>query len=134
MLEMNARKLGVKVMKAPKCHPELAGEGIEYHWAAAKSYYQRLPVKKKRNRDNFRNLVRQGLTEHVLPKILSRKFGKRAREYILAYHYLHHSQQQTGCDVPLQHSIIDKVVKQFKCHRNAHKTLIGNLCLMLLCL
>ena len=46
MLEMNARKLGVKVMKTPKCHPELAGGGIEYHWAAAKSYYQRLPVKK----------------------------------------------------------------------------------------
>ena len=39
--------------------------------------------------------------------------------YILAYHHLHHSQQQTGCNIPLQHSIIDKVVKQFKCHRNA---------------
>ena len=79
MLEINTRKLGVQVMKTPKCHPELAGKGIEYHWATAKFYYRRLPVKKKRNRDNFRNLVRQSLTEHILPKILSRKFGKRAK-------------------------------------------------------
>jgi hypothetical protein len=29
------------LMRSPKCHPELAGEDIEYDWAAAKQWYRR---------------------------------------------------------------------------------------------
>ena len=31
--------LGIVVDHIPKCHPELAGEGIEYSWAIAKLHY-----------------------------------------------------------------------------------------------
>ena len=33
LLQFHAQKLGVKVDCTPKCHPELAGEGIGYSWA-----------------------------------------------------------------------------------------------------
>jgi hypothetical protein len=29
------------LIRSPKCHPELAGEGIEYDWSAAKQWYRR---------------------------------------------------------------------------------------------
>jgi hypothetical protein len=31
--------LGVEVDHLTKCHPEIAGEGIEYSWGGAKSVY-----------------------------------------------------------------------------------------------
>jgi hypothetical protein len=40
LLQYHGRKLGVKVDRTPKCHPEMAGEGIEYDWAAAKGFYR----------------------------------------------------------------------------------------------
>jgi hypothetical protein len=30
LLQYHGRMLGVKVDQTPKCHPEMAGEGIEY--------------------------------------------------------------------------------------------------------
>jgi hypothetical protein len=39
-----------------KFHSELAGEGVEYIWAHAKAYYRRMPVSKKRGRENFKQL------------------------------------------------------------------------------
>ena len=36
LLQYHARKLGALVDRSPKCHPELAGEGIEYLWGLAK--------------------------------------------------------------------------------------------------
>jgi hypothetical protein len=36
--------------RTPKCHCELAGEGIEYAWGCAKNHYRRQPLKDKRAR------------------------------------------------------------------------------------
>lgn len=36
LLQYNARLLGVTVDQSPKCHPEIAGEGVEYSWACSK--------------------------------------------------------------------------------------------------
>jgi hypothetical protein len=35
LLQYYGQKLGVQVDRTPKCHPEMAGEGIEYLWALA---------------------------------------------------------------------------------------------------
>ena len=35
LLQSHIEKLGSSVDRSPKCHPELAGEGIEYVWALA---------------------------------------------------------------------------------------------------
>ena len=53
LLQYHGRLLGVTVDRTPKCHPEIAGEGIEYAWAAAKLHYRRLRIVEKRTKDKF---------------------------------------------------------------------------------
>ena len=48
LLQYYGRLLGVTVDRTPKCHPELAGEGIEYTWGGAKGFYCRLKISEKR--------------------------------------------------------------------------------------
>jgi hypothetical protein len=48
--QYHGRTLGAKVDQTPKCHPEMAGEGIEYSWAAAKGFNGRLPLFGKRSK------------------------------------------------------------------------------------
>ena len=36
LLQHHAKILGVILERSPKCHPELAGEGIEYAWGLSK--------------------------------------------------------------------------------------------------
>ena len=57
LLQFHAAKLGVSVDRTPKCHPELAGEGIEYTWALAKLKYRSAPIGDKISKANFRKLV-----------------------------------------------------------------------------
>jgi hypothetical protein len=89
LLQMYGRQLMVTVDRTPKCHPELAGEGIEYCWAAAKQYYRKQPFTDKKMKQNFRRLVElsQATTgdKAVLSISTVRKFSRRAREYMLAY-------------------------------------------------
>jgi hypothetical protein len=53
LLQTMGQKLGVTVDHTPKCHCELAGEGIEYSWGCAKKYYRRLPLKEKKIEGNI---------------------------------------------------------------------------------
>ena len=43
--------------RTPKCHCELAGEGIEYAWGCAKNHYHQQPLKHKKGKENFRQTV-----------------------------------------------------------------------------
>ena len=49
-------KLGVEVDCSTKCHPELAGEGIEYTWGQAKGVYRRARLSQKKGRTIFESL------------------------------------------------------------------------------
>jgi len=49
MLQAMAHQIGVELDHSPKCHCELAGEGIEYAWGCTKNYYRRLLLKKKKS-------------------------------------------------------------------------------------
>jgi hypothetical protein len=40
LFQYYGQKLGVLIDRTPKCHPEMAAEGIEYLWALAKLYYR----------------------------------------------------------------------------------------------
>jgi hypothetical protein len=53
LLQYYATKLGLTANHTPKCHPELAGEGIEYLWALAKLFYRGGRIERKRNRNMF---------------------------------------------------------------------------------
>ena len=59
LLQYHARKLGALVDRSPKCHPELAGEGIEYLWGLAKLWYRKSPISSKRSKELSRKLVKE---------------------------------------------------------------------------
>ena len=124
LLQYHGRLLGVVVDRTPKCHPELAGEGIEYAWGCAKGFYRRLPIKDKRGKEKFRESVRNSLLRQTtLTTIRMRKFSKRARAYIVAYNSIEEQNKERtrNNEQQLQVSaqLIERMAKQFSTHRNA---------------
>ena len=57
LLQFHGRNIGTIVDRSPKCHPEIAGEGIEYAWALSKIFYIRSPISEKRTKSKFLKLV-----------------------------------------------------------------------------
>ena len=119
----------------PKFHAELAGEGVEYCWAHAKSYYRRVPVSRKRGRENFKELVRECTSQNVITKDRVEKFAARARAYICTYHHLEQAREvpppaaaadavavSSNAILPKQERLyteIGRLMKSFKGHRCA---------------
>jgi hypothetical protein len=137
-LEYLGTQLGVTVKLTPKFHAELAGEGVEYSWAHSKAFYRRLPLSKKRGRENFKQLVKDcTCPDNVLTKVRIEKFAARARAYICTYHHLEQQKHGGGTshnitdhggaennDEPpkqkeLLYSEIERLMKAFKGHRCA---------------
>ncbi len=105
------------LIRSPKCHPELAGEGIEYDWAAAKQWYRRQKLSEKRTKAKFTKLVIQSLNQ---VKINQRtEFSRRARQYMLAYQTVEsfNNDPQAGKNFETSAHLLDRVVKERKSHR-----------------
>ena len=126
LLQYHGRLLGVKVERTPKCHPEIAGEGIEYDWGCAKGVYRRLPISEKRSKKKFGESVQKAMdSTEVLTIERRRLFSKRAREYMLAYSILDNEEMgslESVDDDKKPHMtayLIEKIVKQYKSHRSA---------------
>ena len=126
-MQYHGRLLSVLVDRTPKCHPEIAGEGVEYAWGAAKLYYRRLRISMKRTKDKFRKSVKMSTDRNTILTIeRQRKFSKRARQYMLAYRAIDIQRRKEvktgetpGAETKLSHTLLEKVVKVFKTHRNA---------------
>jgi hypothetical protein len=106
------------LIRSPKCHPELAGEGIEYDWAAAKQFYRRQKLKDKRTKDKFRKLVIQSLDQ--VKSNLRIEFSRRARQYMLAYQTVESFKKDpdaAGKNFETSAHLLDSVVKERKSHR-----------------
>ncbi len=118
-------RLDVEVDRSTKCHPELAGEGIEYSWGRAKSVYRRAKLSNKKGKENFRALVKnclsteEGVGKGGLTPNMIRKFSPRARHYILAYFWIEHEQEDKIKEEGTSEINIKRVKKEFKTHRNA---------------
>ena len=135
LLQYHARLLKVKVVRTPKCHPEIAGEGIEYGWGCGKGFYRRLPLSAKKTKIKFRESVKKSLDmNNVLTIRRRRLFSKRVREYMVAYSILdNNNSEQEGVDnnnsddngkqeetkPQMTAYLIEKIVKQYKSHRSA---------------
>jgi len=133
LLQSMGRKMGVIVDRTPKCHCELAGEGIEYSWGCAKNYYRMLPIREKKSKELFKESVRKCLDqETVLTKERIRAFSRRARQYTMAYYALqlhqeNAQQQEQWFDYDnrpphrdqLSAVKIESMFKEFKTHRSA---------------
>ena len=91
LLQYHGRQLGVTIDRTPKCHPEMAGEGIEYNWGCAKGYYRRLPITEKRTKNKFRESVKKSISREIMTIERQRMFSRRARQYMLAYHAIDNS-------------------------------------------
>ena len=92
MLQHIGNELGINVDRTPKCHPEMAGEGIEYSWGCGKNHYRALPIADKKSKANFLANVRKCTSRddaHISLKGV-RLFSKRARSYMNAYYKLAH--------------------------------------------
>ncbi|CAJ1937427.1 unnamed protein product [Cylindrotheca closterium] len=76
----------IMFIRSPKCHPEIAGEGIEYDWAGIKSYYRRSDLASKKTLEAFKALVKESMESVQFNHRAS--FSARAREYMLAYDVL----------------------------------------------
>ena len=83
--ELGGRDATICIVFTPKYHCELAGEGIEYCWGAAKKIYRKLPLKKKRSWESFRTSVLESLTKINVD--MCRQFLAKARGYMLGYHH-----------------------------------------------
>ena len=117
LLQYHGRLLGVVVDRTPKCHPEIAGEGIEYDWAAAKLCYRRLRIDNKKTKTKFIESVRKCTDRNEVLTIRRRRlFSKRARQYMLAYRAID-VQNEQGNKSKMSHSLLEKVMKVFKTHR-----------------
>lgn len=110
MLQHYGAKLGCIVDRTPKCTPEIAGEGVEYEWAMSKMYYRKQKMERKKTKKNFELLVRESLGTSVLTLERSRKFSRRARQYMMAYYMLEKDSKAT---TPVD-------VKNYKKERKSH--------------
>jgi hypothetical protein len=126
LLQSMGREMGVLVDHTPKCHCELAGEGIEYSWGCAKNHYRRLPLALKKGKQQFRETVRKCFSREVITIERVHLFSQRARAYTLAYYAMRQQQLSTGsdenaaeCDSTATPVNIEKLVKLFKTHRCA---------------
>ncbi len=99
-LQFLGTQLGVTVLLTPKFHAELAGEGVEYSWAHSKAHYRRMPLSRKRGRENFKQLVKICTCPViVLTKQRIEKFASRARAYICtSYHHLYQEQKRAAAE------------------------------------
>ena len=108
--------LNVVLRLTPKCHPEIAGRGVEYAWGYSKlrfriDFNDAVAINLKRN-------VLRSLGADVLTLDRVRKFARKAREYKLTYALLFHladgeELNSTGKDE------IEHITKLFKAHRSA---------------
>jgi len=88
LLQAMGREMGITVDRTPKCHCELAGEGIEYAWGCSKNFYRSLHLNDKRGKENFRSCVEKSLSPEVLTTARIRKFARRACQYTCAYYMI----------------------------------------------
>ena len=107
-LEEFCEKNGALVDLSPKCHPEVAGEGIEYDWACAKTVF--------RNENDFNNATLHTRVVQALKAITlerARASARRARDYIRSYQEL-----DDGSDRRLSKQEIEEQKKRQSRHRD----------------
>ena len=127
LLQYHAEKLGILLDRTPKCHPEIAGEGIEYAWGLAKLYYRRSPIRNKRTKEKFRKLVRESTNFLTVLNIQRmRHCSKKARSYMKLYKIIQ-SEGMNGNPNVNKHSILEDTMKaylKFKKIGKSHRSVI----------
>ena len=69
LLQDTLAKRDVSIIRTPKCHPELAGEGIEYSWGFAKNAYRKFLIERKSTKGKFLQSVKSVLSRESLNQL-----------------------------------------------------------------
>lgn len=111
-------KRGHILITCVKCHPELAGCGIEFSWGKSKLEY-------RKNNDTAMNKktllprIKDSLSKYILPIERIWKFERRTRDYRNNYAYIQKQIEQGNINnSDLSHDFVEKMVKEHKAHRN----------------
>jgi len=132
LLQFRAHQLGVEIDCSPKYHPEIAGEGIEYCWGLSKNTYRAYPLKDKKTREKFKNLVSKSIdVNNILTKERIRLFARRQRRYILAYLSLEHCREhqqnpQQDSTPKMSCSLVERLVKKYKSPKQSHRNILDS--------
>ena len=118
------QKLGMEITidRTPKCHPEVAGIGIEYTWAQCKIYMRNISWKLKKKKKDFHNYVRLSIARDegaMLTTKRIRKFVARARDYIAAYCIISNGNNKVLTRITKRD--IDKMRKAYRTHRSIER-------------
>jgi hypothetical protein len=101
-----------------KCHPEMAGQGIEYSWGKFKYEYRRRRSQEAGGAANFQSRLEKCLSDEVLGITRIWKFARRARRYMNCYEKI--GEHRRACpDKPpeVTWDFIEKLQKDMKQHR-----------------
>jgi len=86
MLQQTMKKLGATLVRTPKYHCKIAGEGVEYGWGNAKMMYRRTPYKNRDTKKKFLIVLKdECLHRKNLDEKRIRLNSKRARDYIYGW-------------------------------------------------
>mmetsp|Transcript_56627 Transcript_56627/g.93601 ORF Transcript_56627/g.93601 Transcript_56627/m.93601 type:complete len:107 (-) Transcript_56627:18-338(-) len=92
-----------------KCHPELAGVGIENSWGKSAMHFRRHNDCSAKNL--HANVLASLNSNKNMPLKAIRKFARKTREYLRVY--MGHAADATT------HSAVERLRRRFKCHRGS---------------
>ena len=128
ILEDVIEKRGHILLLTPKCHPEIAGLGIEYCWGKSKLDFRR-SINDFTGKNLITNVLKSLSSEH-LPLNRVRKYARKTREYLKVYKEIDQIKKSSGTEMSdmealkeLDSSVecyenIEKMLKEYKVHRN----------------
>jgi hypothetical protein len=88
MLQTMGQSMGVMIDRTPKCHCEIAGEGIEYSWALAKNHFHQILLEENRGKEKFLASVRECISRASVTK--ERVSKLKNNEVLLRFASCHH--------------------------------------------
>ena len=93
---------------------------MEYLWACAKgAACRKLSLREKQGKDNFKASIRFCLAKEVITKVRIRRFARRARQYLLAYHAMgtHQVDEEAQHDCKMYGPVaVTKLIGKVKTH------------------
>jgi len=106
------------MIKSPKCHPEVAGCGIEFTWGMGKKYYRANDPY-----DNKKSDLKQRIKNALDPiKVLHIKriwkYSRRTRAYRSAYYDIYNKKLIDNNQTIVSYEKIQSMMKTYKTHRN----------------
>eukprot|EP00957_Ditylum_brightwellii_P027072 2046806-Ditylum_brightwellii.AAC.1 len=116
--------MNVTADQSPKCHPEVAGKGIEYTCASSKICLRSVPLDNRRTKAQFLDTVKLAISRNAgaqLTKTKISKFSGRARDFIAAYYLLQNKNRNESSVQPIVATLAKKVIEKTRKKYQSHQ-------------